>query len=216
MPSAVTLLLLSLSFAACPTPAQTGAANTPTDQLEAYHTAVDQVFARPSEARRARVIVVLRFLPSFQPEEEIVLMVGSGQGTNVVTYKAKGSIWRKLQEANRTGEPLNLLAVAASVSVERKQFAVPDPIVRNWVTQLLNAVDGYSKYVRSAVTGSSRDEDSVSVDGVLYNLIVQTPQGDLTLERSAPGTLDQSQTEDPVASAMRVIRDELSAVAKER
>jgi hypothetical protein len=186
------------------------------EQLKTYDLILDQVFPRDGRPHQATATFILRFLPSFQPEEEIVITLGPESKASVVTFRAEDSIWRKLGEASRNGGAASPLAIAASVKVERMQLAVAEAAARKWADQLLGAAEAYAKDLRAAPAGNAGNENSIEVDGTLYRMVIETPQSDLTLEFSATGTPTHQNALDDFMGAMERVRREVTALQKQR
>lgn len=176
-----------------------------------YRATLDELFAPPKADRPYRFMAVLRFLPSFKPEEEIVLSIGLDSSRNDVTaFSLNDSIWKKLGDARVKHQRPTALDLAASAGLQQVQISVQAEELKRWMVMLANSVEEYSKSVRTTILADPAAGAFITVDGVHYSLVLETLQDRIAVDLTGSGNLADDSEEIPLVKAMKSIRNRVA------
>jgi hypothetical protein len=186
------------------------------DQSREYKALMEQLFIAPEANRPHLFTAVLRFLPSFQPEEEIILTLGLDSSSEITTFSLDRSIWSSLGAAIGKHKSVTPAVIASAAGMRKTRLPVKTEDTKQWLAMLFGSVNEYAGAFRDLSLARKAPEAFVPVDGVQYDLVLETMQGRIALEVKGSGTLDDNVEQNAVVTAMKSIRANVRELLRKR
>ena len=180
-----------------------------------FDRSINALFRRPRFGNRDRVLMVLRFLPSFHPQVQIVIRYDR-ESTVSVEYR---TLQRPLQDTLRVNAvPLDLKTIQRVAGLSRAEITVDSTQGKKWLTGFFesfgkDAARLGTRTFRGELTG----ETYVQLDGTRYLVELETNRDRLSLDTMGPeiNTQTNANTEDLRAvDWMNEVRQQVARIAK--
>lgn len=145
---------------------------------QTHERVLDILFQR-DEANRDYDFI-LRFLPSFAPESQILVKRRVGK-VEVVEYTSlSGNIYDKLNNTMSNGGREDAAEMAKLVQVRKRVIEVPTAQVRKWRESLANSVGATMKTLEQRDIEGERGKETITIDGTFYYFWYTQVTGDIS------------------------------------
>jgi hypothetical protein len=144
----------------------------PIVSTETYNRVLDIVFPRDEPATSGIIFeFVLRFEPSFHATSQITIRKRFDK-IEVIEYTSpEGNIFDKLNEILAHGGKDDPVAMAKSISVNRREISILDPQVKRWYATFFEGLGTTQKTLNELGEQSDRDRTvSLLLDGTTYDV----------------------------------------------
>lgn len=160
--------------------------------------------------RTGGFMLVLRFLPSFHAESQIVVRYTTIGGTASVDYRAAQAsfedVWRSYYCRN-----LDNKALLGLMAVQKSSLAVPDAVVQRWFEDLWRAWVASAPILEQDAYGNT-----VQLDGTRYNLDYYDTQKHLSLSVMGSEIPYEEAGDLPIVQWMRKVLKDVEEKARQQ
>lgn len=181
--------------------------------LEIAQRVLDHLFPA-STGTAARYQIRIRFLPSFQPDCQVLISYGY-KGTTTVSYsEASIGVQRAIDDFGAEAAAADPAAVARRMKAKTRTVTVPSDSGRRWLTEFLRSLGDSTTPIRdSALKGEQEGGIVIQADGTVYSLRYEGPTHAIALDVAGPELGEPIQKGDlPVVQWMIAVRKEFLAL----